>query len=120
MDLLEIFRNSDEAETFRAGTVIIEEGTEGDLMYVVVSGEAVVSLHGRELAVAQPGEIVGEMALISSELRSATVTARTECKLVPIDQASFESLLRHVPDFSKFVMTLLANRLQHAYEMIEG
>jgi CRP/FNR family transcriptional regulator, cyclic AMP receptor protein len=119
LDLLEIFSDTSDLETFPAGTVILEEGTEGDLMYVVVEGEAAVSLRGKELAIARPGEIVGEMALINSELRSATVTAKTDCKLAAIDQASFESLLRHVPDFSKFVMTLLASRLLNAYEMIE-
>ena len=71
------------------------------------------------LAVAKQGEIVGEMALISSDLRSATVTAKTDCRLAPIDQASFESMLRHVPDFSVHIMNVLAGRLQHAYEMIE-
>jgi len=118
MDLLEAFRDS-ALEAYPAGKVIIKEGAEGNLMYVVVEGEVTISLGGTEIAVVRPGEIVGEMALINADLRSATVTARTDCRLAPIDQASFESMLRHVPDFSMFVMNVLANRLQHAYEMIE-
>lgn len=118
MDLLEVFRDSADLEKFPAGAVIMEEGTEGHLMYVVIEGEVGISLKGKELAVARAGEIVGEMALINAELRSATVAARTDCKLAPIDQTSFEALLRHVPDFSMHVMNVLASRLRSAYDMI--
>lgn len=119
MDLLEIFKDFEALETFPAGATIIEEGAEGHVMYVVVEGEVSITLKDKEIALAGQGEIVGEMALISSDLRSATVTATTDCKLAPIDQVSFESMLRHVPDFSMHVMNVLASRLQHAYEMIE-
>jgi CRP-like cAMP-binding protein len=119
MDLLEIFSDSEDLVGFPAGSVIITEGQEGDLMYVVMDGEAVISLKEKELATAGPGEIIGEMALINSEIRSATVTARTDCTLAQIDQKSFESLLRYVPDFSIHVMNVLASRLQTAYDLIE-
>lgn len=119
MDLLEIFKDTADTEAFPAGTLIMKEGEEGHLMYVVLDGEVTISLRNKVLAVAKPGEIVGEMALINSEIRSATVTAKTDCQLVPIDQGSFESMLRHVPDFSMYVMNVLAGRLQSAYDMIE-
>jgi len=119
MDLLEIFTDTTDLETYPAGSVIIEHGTSGETMFVVVEGEASISLHGRELAIARPGEIVGEMALLSGHPRSATVTALTDCKLATIDQSSFECLLRSVPHFASFVMTLMASRLRSAYAMIE-
>lgn len=119
MDLLEIFTDTTDLETYPAGSVIIEHGARGETMFVVVEGEASISLQGRELAIARPGEIVGEMALLSAQPRSATVTALTDCKLATIDQSSFECLLRSVPHFASFVMTLMASRLRSAYEMIE-
>jgi CRP-like cAMP-binding protein len=119
MDLLEIFRDSDALVAYPAGAIIIAEGAEGHLMYVVVQGEVRVSLKGKLLAIVGAGGIVGEMSLISPDIRSATVTAETDCKLAAIDQASFESMLRHVPDFSMHVMNVLASRLQNAYDMIE-
>jgi CRP-like cAMP-binding protein len=57
--------------------------------------------------------------LINSDIRSATVTAKTDCTLVSIDQSSFDALLRHVPDFTLHVMNVLADRLKVAFEMIE-
>ena len=119
MDLLEVFKDTDDLVEFPAYAVIFTEGMEGNYMYVVMNGEVSISLNDRVIATASAGEIVGEMALINSDIRSATVTAKTDCLLALIDQSSFESLLRHVPDFSLHVMNVLAGRLQGAYEMIE-
>ena len=119
MNLLDGFKHSDDLVEFPAGAVIIMEGQEGDHMYVVMEGEVSISLKSKLLATAQPGEIVGEMAMVSSNLRSATVTANTDCVLAMIDQASFESLLQHVPEFTIHVMNVLASRLQNAFDMIE-
>ena len=119
MDFLEIFQNSDDMVEFPAGTVIFKEGMEGNCMYVVMEGEVFISLHDKNLSTALPGEIVGEMALINSEMRSATLTARTDCLLAVVDQSSFDSLIKYVPEFSRHVMLVLAKRLQLAFEMIE-
>ena len=119
MDLLEVFKDSEDLVEFPAGTVIIKEGDEGNHMYVVLEGELIISLKNKVLASSSRGEIVGEMALINSDIRSATVTAITDCRLALIDQSSFRSLLQYVPEFSQHVMSVLANRLQAAYEMIE-
>jgi len=120
MDLLEIFKNSEDLLEFPAGTVIIEEGEEGNVMYVVMKGNVAITLKDKVLATAGPGEIVGEMALLNKEMRSATVKAMTNCVLAMIDQSSFDSLLRHVPEFTLHVMNVLADRLKTAYEMIES
>ena len=119
MDLLEVFKDSDDLVEYPAESVIFAEGMEGNYMYVVMDGEVSISLKDKILATALPGEIVGEMALINSEIRSATVTANTDCVLALIDQSSFESLIRHVPEFTQHVMKVLADRLQVAYELIE-
>lgn len=118
MDLLEVFKDSQDILYHPAGSVIADEGAEGNHMYVVMDGEVTISISGQVLATASAGEIVGEMALISSNIRSATITAKTDCHLALIDQTSFNSLLQHVPDFSLYVMQVLADRLEHAYGVI--
>jgi CRP-like cAMP-binding protein len=118
MDLLETFKGSTDLVDFTAGTVIFQENAEGGHMYVVIKGEVAVTIKGKPLAVAKAGEIVGEMALISADIRSATVTAKTDCTLAVIDQSSFESLIRHMPEFSMHVMNVLVERIHNAYEKI--
>jgi len=118
MDLLEVFKDSEDVLEYPAGAVIAIEGEQGSQMYVVMKGDVAISVHGRNMAVAGAGEIVGEMALINSNVRSATMTAKTDCRLALIDQASFNALLRHVPEFSLHVMQVLTERLKNAYERI--
>lgn len=120
MDLLEVFKDSEDLVEYPAEAVIFTEGMEGNYMYVVMEGEVIISLQEKVLAIASPGEIVGEMALINSDIRSATVIAKTDCLLALIDQSSFESLIQYVPEFTQHVMKVLADRLQVAYELIEG
>ena len=67
-----------------------------------------------ELARRKAGEYVGEMALISREPRSATVTAVGNVRALCIDQKSFESLLRDRPDASLAVIQVLCERLKEA------
>ncbi len=119
MNLLEVFKDSEDLLEFPAGSVIIEEGQEDDNVYVVMEGRVTISRSEKVIATAGPGDIVGEMAAINSDARCATVTARTDCVVAVIDQPSFDSLLRHVPEFTLHVMNVLAERLKAAYEIIE-
>ena len=119
MDLLEVFKDSEDLVAVPAGALIIREGDDGNQMYVVMKGELVISLKNKILATAGPGEIVGEMAMINADIRSASVTAKSNCQLIHIDPVSFNSLLRHVPEFTLHMMNVLTDRLQHAYDMIE-
>jgi CRP-like cAMP-binding protein len=119
MNLLDIFRDSDDLVEVPTGTVLFSEGLAGNHMYVVVEGEVEITLHDKLLANAGPGEMVGEMALINSEIRSATATTKTRCLLAYIDHASFDSMLRHVPDFSMHVMNELTKRLHSAFERVD-
>jgi len=119
MDLLEVFKDSVDLVEIPANTMIFAEGRAGDKMFVIIEGSVKISLHDKMLAIAGPGEIVGEMALINSEIRSASAATQTDCLMVPIDQSSFDSLLQHVPDFSLHVLNVLATRLHTAYQILE-
>lgn len=120
MDLLEVFRESADLENFTAGTVILEEGESGELMYVVLEGTIRLSLHGRTLTELAEGDILGEMALLKSEARSATATAISDCVLAPIDLHSFKLLVQHTPEFAVHVMNVLADRLRTVNETLTG
>ena len=116
MDLLEVFKDSEDLVEVAANEVIITEGETGNRMYIVVKGEVGISLKNKKLGSVSPGEIVGEMALINSNARSATATAKTDCQLALIDQTSFKLMLEHVPDFTLHVLRVITTRLQIAYQ----
>ena len=58
--------------------------------------------------------IFGEMALIDDEPRSATVIARTDCRLLEVDRRRFEFMVSETPYFALAVMRVMADRLRKA------
>ena len=96
-----------------AGETIFQAGESGNLMYVIQSGSVDIIVGKQVVETADAGHIFGEMALIDHHLRSATAIAKTDCKLVPIDQKRFTFLVQQNPYFAIEVMQVLAERLRH-------
>jgi CRP/FNR family cyclic AMP-dependent transcriptional regulator len=99
-------------ENFGAGEVIFEEGSEGDRMYVVRSGEVAIEKDGKILATLGAGDILGEMALIDGSKRCATARASQDCEVAPITEKTFLFLVHETPSFALSVMRTLADRLR--------
>src|SRR4030081_1508235 len=84
---------------YRAGDIVIKQGTEGDYFYVVVAGKCVVTREtplnkeGIKLAELGPGDSFGEEALIAEAKRNATVTMSTEGTLMRLGKTDFQALL---------------------------
>ena len=112
MNLLEMFERSNDDKTFSAGSWLFHEGTAGDLMYVLLEGEVEISVRGQVLCLAQPGDLLGEMALIDAKSRSASAQARTDCRVAALDEQRFLDLVARAPEFSLHVMSVLAERLR--------
>jgi CRP/FNR family transcriptional regulator, cyclic AMP receptor protein len=112
MTTLNLFQHAPNVETFPAGQVIIEEGQPGAIMYVIQAGEVDILLGGKVIDSAGPGGIIGEMALLSDKPRSATVVAKSECRLVPVDEKQFVYLVHQSPYFAIQVMRVIADRLR--------
>ena len=112
---IDYFRNSTDFETFAAGDVIFKQGdASAGRMYVVIGGEVDVTINGKFVHTIGEGGIVGEMALIDTQPRSATVTAKVESKLVPVDEARFKFMVQQTPFFAIQVMRVLVERLREA------
>jgi MFS family permease len=72
-----------------AGQVVIREGDDGDLFYVVLEGSLLVTQGGRELRMLGAGAGFGEIALLRDTPRTATVTASTDVALGAVDRDDF-------------------------------
>jgi CRP/FNR family transcriptional regulator, cyclic AMP receptor protein len=104
---------SGDAQSFVAGATIFAEGEAGDTMYVVKEGHVDVLIHGEVIETVGPRGMLGEMALIDHNPRSATAIAKTDCQLVPINEARFSYLVQQTPFFAIEVMRVMARRLRH-------
>lgn len=112
MTTIDLFRRSGDAITFQAGQVIFNQGDAGDVMYAVVEGDIDILLGDKVIDSAVPGGIFGEMALIDASPRSATARARTDCKLVPVDEKRFTFMVQQTPFFALQVMRIMSERLR--------
>jgi CRP/FNR family cyclic AMP-dependent transcriptional regulator len=95
-----------------AGHVLCREGAPGRECFVIVSGEAEVTVDGAHVATIGSGETVGEMALLDGGRRSATVTTTVPTVALVIEGQRFEALVHDVPAVSQAVVRELSGRLR--------
>ena len=80
-----------------AGRHLIDEGRFAYEFFVIEEGEAEVTQGGERIDALGPGDFFGEIALIVTDRRTATVTAASEMRLVVIHHARFQHLERMFP-----------------------
>lgn len=93
------------------GTVLCREGKIGREFFVIVDGVAEVTKSGKRIATRQGGEFFGEIALISTTKRTATVTATTPLRCFILTRGDFRRALDESPALQRKVMEALAERL---------
>ena len=109
---------------FQADEIIMHEGDAGDAMYIMCDGSVAITKRltlelseeaPREKTMirfrAEEGVILGEMALIESDVRSATVTALTPCLMLELTKEKFYLLLEQYPEIGVKILLRLAQSL---------
>ena len=101
-----------------AGEILFREGDTADAMYVVVSGRLRATRqddgHEQTIGDISRGETVGEMALLTGDVRSATITALRDCVLAGLDCPTFNKLARTCPQTVIHVAKVQFERIQRA------
>lgn len=110
-DLERLGQLVDEVEV-PAGKVLMLQGDTGSEAFVVVSGRLAVVRSGQPLEDRGPGEIVGEIALLSEGPRTATVTAAERTRLLVLGHREFHALMDEQPAIRLAVLDELAVRLR--------
>lgn len=103
-----------EKKNFAKGEVIFSEGDLGDIMYIIVEGRVrlthTVSLGiEKTLLILEAGNLFGEMALMTTNARSASAVAEEDCQLLLFRQEPFFQVLNH---HQQLGVTLLHNMMQ--------
>lgn len=88
------------------------EGQASDRMYLLLEGEVGLSRAQKTLDIVRPGEIFGEIAVITQLPRSATAIARKPCQVLAMDATQFQKALQATPEFALMLMNIMNNRLR--------
>lgn len=107
---INLFQNSTNSIEFKAGDMILQQGECGDTMYIIAEGRVEIDRNGVYIDTLEAGQIFGEIAVLESIERVASATAKTDCRLIPIDAKTFLYLIDHNRSFVLDVMRVLAER----------
>ena len=103
---------------FLKGTVLFEEGDEGQELFIIIKGLLKISIlneDGREftLIINRPYDCLGEIALLDGSPRSAGATALEDLEMLSIHRDDFERYLNDHPKFRNSIIKLLCWRLRN-------
>ena len=112
LDHIDRFSSLSDAEVARIASVgtyvtvpadwaLMGEGTSADKAYLLISGEVSVRQHGKEIATLGPGDIFGEMGIVSKKLRTASVVSLTRLECLHFTRDQIETLESEIPAFKE-------------------
>jgi CRP/FNR family cyclic AMP-dependent transcriptional regulator len=96
------------------GKQVVVEGRGGIGFFIIVEGQAVVSIGDRVLRALGPGDYFGEMAMLDGDARTATVTADTDLRCLGVTAWNFKRFVTDNPSVAWALLQTLAGRLREA------
>lgn len=100
------------------GEVIIQEGDVGTEMFLLVDGTARVERNGQVIGEVGRNSVIGEMALIDTHRRSASIIAETECELLAVPYDKFWTFVDHVPSVQRKLLVTLSRRIRELEQAV--
>ena len=106
-----IFQQQPAPHTFSSGDVIFTEGQPGNCMYGIMEGEVNILVNGNIVETITASEVFGTGVLLGINHRTYTAIAKTDCKLVFLDEQGFLFAVQETPMFAIQVMKSYSERL---------
>lgn len=103
---------------FQAGQIIVAQGTPGQVFYLILSGRVEIIRDGQSLGAFGPGDFFGEMSLLDSAPRSATIKALETMNCLMLSSWDFKALLERYPSIAVKLLEVLSRRLRVADERL--
>jgi len=97
---------------YSPGEYIIKEGEQGDSAFVIVEGEVEVKLAKKVIATLSEGEVFGELALLTDEVRTADVIAKTDLRVMTMAKTVFMDYLLNHPEKAVTFMKSMGSRMK--------
>jgi CRP-like cAMP-binding protein len=108
---LQVLAFAAERESFKPGQILIKQGQAATSAYFLLNGTVALSQNKRDVGQAEPGALLGEMAMLGGASYSITATANDVVSAVRIDQPLFHRVASEYPEFGQAVLTALSEKL---------
>ena len=123
-DRLARIAKAGEIESYNAGEDIVREGSLGDALFLILSGEVAVHRGPQTFATLSGGEFFGEMSLVEPAPRSATVTSMSATFLFRLPHDALRAMLADDPEAANVLLVqivkTLSERLRRANKMLSS
>ncbi|MEP6861215.1 MAG: cyclic nucleotide-binding domain-containing protein [Deltaproteobacteria bacterium] len=123
-DQLERIAQAGEVESYNPNEQIVSEGSLGDALFLILSGQVAVHKGAQTFATLSGGEFFGEMSLVEPAPRSATVTSMSATFLFRLPHDALRQLIADDPSASAVllvqVVKTLSDRLRRANQMLSS
>lgn len=106
------------AQSVPAGAIVFREREQrglfsgDDRMYLLLEGSIALTLEGKSIDTVNAGEIFGEMMTLTNARRSATASAKSDCRMIALDGGQFKKAIQGNPDFVLMLMSVMVNRFR--------
>ena len=97
--------------SFPPGQVLLRQGDRAYEMFIVLDGTLEVTRDDIYIADIGPGGFAGEMALLTDSPRNATVTTKSDVRLLHVDARSLQNLLQSIPQIAVKMLPIVAGRV---------
>ena len=95
-----------------AGTQLTKQGSSGNTFYVLLDGEADVTIDGKHRRTLEPGDFFGEISMLDRGPATATVTTKTPVRLMVMSHAQFRDAVKANDELLLHVMRAVGERLR--------
>jgi len=116
-NFLALFNKSTDIRPLKQGEILFDQGDPAHELFIVKSGQVQILDGDFVLETLGPGGVIGEMALVDQEPRSATVKAVTDAEVIPIDEKRFLWMVEQTPKFAIRLLKVLSIRLRRTNEL---
>ena len=122
---LDFFKSAGQAESVKLGTTLFAEKDRASplikpaRMFLLLKGDIELQVHGKPIAHIKPGEIFGELAVLTSAPRSAAAVAKSECTVIALDEKKFHLAIGQRPEFALMLMSIMIHRLRETIAQLQ-
>lgn len=122
---LRVISDIADEEQFPAAQLVFEEGQPGDRMFIIVEGQVQIEKdlgNGRQAVLAnlEKRDMLGDMAILDDEPRSATARTLSDSRLLAVGSASIKDLIREYPDIAFGLLRFCAQRIRESNRRLQA